>query len=309
MRLLNKAIILGVAVACIVIAFHNNVFAAVKTMPDGCKFDPQYYMQANPDVAQIYGVSDADLYRHYTEYGKKEGRKPYLDVDTVVTLPTLNVFKRIGVVGDSFASGAVVTDGKLGDDYSVSWPQLMGKRNGVHVTNYTRGGFTTATWLMMPEGSFRMLNSMPDDLYILALGLNDSSIVGPFLGENYLGSMKDIKGNKYGSNYPSTFYGNYGRIIEQIKNHAPNAKMVMIYINLPAPITDKYNEAITEIANYYGIPCIDQRMDSFFFTDTYLNMEMGHPTREGHSGMADAFARLIVMCMNNNRNYFYPYVK
>lgn len=301
MRYLNRLLVIAAVMIGTLFSSAQIAKASVQIMPDGNLFDAQFYMLNNPDVVLHYGSSAQDLYRHYLEYGKMEGRKPYADVVMDNTVITMKAFPRIGVIGDSYASGAIVKDGLLTDDYSVSWPQLMGKRNGVHVTNYTRGGFTTATWLMMPEGSFKMNNSLPDDLYILALGLNDSNVVGMMSGNTYLGSVADIKSGKIGS-----FYGNYARIIEQIKAHAPKAKLAMVYINMPAPITNQYNDAITEIAKYYGIPCINQLDDPFFSSSDYWNMEMGHPTKDGYSGMADAYARLITLCLNSNKGYFAP---
>ncbi|MBO6205721.1 MAG: VanW family protein [Lachnospiraceae bacterium] len=43
-------------------------------MPDGTVFDPVYYAQWNPDVAATMGTSRFQLYKHYIEYGRAEGR-------------------------------------------------------------------------------------------------------------------------------------------------------------------------------------------------------------------------------------------
>lgn len=39
-------------------------------------FVDEYYKENNPDVVKVYGTSHEGLYKHYMEYGKKEGRKP-----------------------------------------------------------------------------------------------------------------------------------------------------------------------------------------------------------------------------------------
>lgn len=39
-------------------------------------FVEDYYREKNPDVVAVYGTSREGLYRHYIDYGKKEGRKP-----------------------------------------------------------------------------------------------------------------------------------------------------------------------------------------------------------------------------------------
>lgn len=287
----------------------EECFAAPVTMLDGTIFDAQFYRMMNPDVVAIYGNEDADMYRHYQEYGKKEGRKAFPTSDSVEKEISVRIFNRIGVVGDSFASGAVRVGETVADNYALSWPQVMGGRYGVTCTNYSRGGLTTKTWLSVPEGRNKMLSSTPDDLYILALGLNDSNGVLPPNGAAYLGSIRDIIGYNNKSRYPDTFYGNYGKIIEQIKEHAPGAKLIMVNLAMPTANSASYNEAIYEIASYYKIPYINQHTDSFFSSDRFLNMEMGHPTKDGYSGMADAFARLIAKCISENKYYFYPYIQ
>ncbi len=55
-----------------------STMATPVTMPDGTVFDAEYYAENNPDVVIVCGSADADvMYRHYVEYGKKEGRLPY----------------------------------------------------------------------------------------------------------------------------------------------------------------------------------------------------------------------------------------
>jgi hypothetical protein len=56
-----------------------TVLAAPRTMPDGTVFDPEYYAAANPDVVAALGTNPDVLYKHYKNYGIKEGRKPYAD--------------------------------------------------------------------------------------------------------------------------------------------------------------------------------------------------------------------------------------
>jgi len=43
-------------------------------MPDGTVFDPVYYAQWNPDVVAVLGTSRFQLYKHYIEHGRAEGR-------------------------------------------------------------------------------------------------------------------------------------------------------------------------------------------------------------------------------------------
>lgn len=55
------------------------VSAAPQYMADGEVFDPQWYLEQNPDVAAAFSgnASPEVLYGHYTTYGVYEGRLPY----------------------------------------------------------------------------------------------------------------------------------------------------------------------------------------------------------------------------------------
>ena len=49
----------------------------IQTMADGNWFDPVFYAANNLDVVGVYGNKAKNLYRHYMDYGKQEGRLPY----------------------------------------------------------------------------------------------------------------------------------------------------------------------------------------------------------------------------------------
>lgn len=65
------------AILCALFAGGIGVQAAPAVMSDGQIFDAAYYAAQNPDVTAALGTDADTLYRHYTEYGKKEGRAPY----------------------------------------------------------------------------------------------------------------------------------------------------------------------------------------------------------------------------------------
>ncbi|MGN1023452.1 MAG: L,D-transpeptidase [Lachnospiraceae bacterium] len=65
------------AILCALFAGGIGVQAAPAVMSDGQIFDAAYYAAQNPDVAAALGTDAETLYRHYTEFGKKEGRAPY----------------------------------------------------------------------------------------------------------------------------------------------------------------------------------------------------------------------------------------
>ncbi|MCR5676175.1 MAG: hypothetical protein K6G16_10755 [Lachnospiraceae bacterium] len=57
----------------------SSVHAAPKQMPDGNRFDAQYYAQTYPDVVAALGTDEAALYNHYLQFGKAEGRRAYAE--------------------------------------------------------------------------------------------------------------------------------------------------------------------------------------------------------------------------------------
>lgn len=209
---------------------------------------------------------------------------------------SLSVFPKFGVIGDSFASGEVYdASGNPYDKYEISWGQILARKLGTNCVNYSEGGLTTRTWLTASKGLSLLNSTPPQDIYYLVLGINDTLM----LGSSYLGSVADIE------NSADTFYGNYGKIINAIKAHAPNAKIMMFTTALNYGSADKFNNAIIEIANHFSIPYGVQLSEEFFNSNFYLqNQVAGHPIAIVYSGMANAFERIIKKNIVNNVAYF-----
>ena len=136
---------------------------------------------------------------------------------------------------------------------------------------------------------------------MLCLGINDKTYVS-------LGSIEDITSHSSYNDYPNTYYGNYGKIIEKIKEHAPNAKIIMSKLFTVCYANGSYYWASTaneEIASHYGIPCLDTA-DSEFFTSALYEHYMvgGHPTAPLYSGIAKAMYDLLSKCIMDNIEYF-----
>ena len=123
------------------------------------------------------------------------------------------------------------------------------------------------------------------------------------MGLNYIGTVDDIDDNNYNNN-ADTFFGNYGKLIAQVMEHAPNARFCLIKIPLKETYTAQYNEAIEGLANHFGIPFIDPYDDNFFDSALYKTKSGGHPTCAGYVGMALAYERLFSKCVENNIDYF-----
>lgn len=221
-----------------------------------------------------------------------------LSNDEYVPKPSLALFRNIGIIGDSYASGELAFQVDT-DHYNMSWGQILARKNGATAINYSRGGQTTRGWLADTERGLGLLNSTnAQDLYILSLGINDYQK----LGKDYLGTEDDIdKGT-------DTYFGNYGKIIKAIQAKAPFAKIVISTLSQTDATATLFNNAIETIANHFHIPCLVLNDDKLFTSDFWSNnLRGGHPTGPVYAEMANAYERLISKSMVQNIDYFEYY--
>ena len=212
---------------------------------------------------------------------------------------TLGIFEKFAVIGDSFASGEiVVTPNQRVDYYWQSWGQILARKNGNACLNLSEGGLSTRTWLTSNKGLALLNSSEAQGLYILALGINDNS-----LGSSYIGSVSDIGTDA------DTFYGNYGKIINAIKSKSAKSKIIISKTAFNYGVFPQINTAIENIAQYFGIPCIDPRKDYFMGSaDFNSKMQNGHPTATMYGGMAYAYERMFNDIVIQYYDYFKDYV-
>lgn len=221
--------------------------------------------------------------------------------DNVVANPyaDMSLFQKVGVIGDSYASGELVTYNDtvptFTDHYEISWGQILARKHGFKCINYSAGGKTTASWLAdANHGLQKLLSDDPCELYILALGINDRD-------HFELGTTDDISTD--GTGTAQSFYGCYSRIIYNIIAHAPKAKLILSTLAATDDKSEKFNQAIIDLATAFKIAYIKQSDDAYFTSAAYKNMQGGHPRAVGYSGMAAALDRLIVERMVND-SYF-----
>ena len=109
-------------------AFKSN--AAPLSMPDGTVFDPVYYADTYADLKAAFGYNGGLLWKHYQEFGKKEGRTP-----TSLTEPVGSVKVMKGnVLFDSKFYSDTYSDLKsaFGENEKLLWNhyQKFGKNEG-----------------------------------------------------------------------------------------------------------------------------------------------------------------------------------
>ena len=245
------------------------------------------------------------------EYDGITGYVPYYLYDAIdyidngVLMATVNMFGSIAGIGDSYTAGSSqISGGTMVDMTNQSYIATMGKRAGVDWYNYGVGGATVGSYLVNANGLPKVLAANPHDLYIINLGQNDVNQVVT------IGSIADINDSDYTQN-PDTFYGNYGKLIAQLKAHAPNAKIILVKSWIDGKSWNhnidyqSYDPAIQEIAEHYGFPCIapfdDRLFRSYFYSHYKLN---GHPTPMGYTAQGLAMERLFSRCVLENPEYF-----
>ena len=230
--------------------------------------------------------------------------------------PDVSMFETMGVIGDSFASGYMGVTAAT--KYEQSWPQVMARKHGVTATNYTKAGYTAAGWVAGADyGLSAMLADTPKDLYVIALGLNDAYAYSQ--DATYLGSEADMSDVDYDDN-PHTFYGYMGRIICNIKAHAPNAKIIISTtpygtynghtgaVNREADNT--INSAIVDIAEHFELPVVIALSHPLFYSNAYKTNILtygSHPTATMYSAMMSAYEALFAEAMVAYGAYFSDY--
>ncbi len=221
---------------------------------------------------------------------------------------SLSMFGKFGVIGDSYASGTLEDFKNFSQDTfadtpdemknNLCWGEMLARKWGTSMLHLAKHGLHTRSWLTDDQGLAKLNSSDPQDIYYLVLGIND--YYG--LGENYLGQESDIE------NKSDTFYGNYGKIINAIKQKAPLAKIIMFGVAGNTDLQNKFSNAQEKIAEHFHIPFISENEDPLFSSDYYTSsMGSGHPSSYLYGAMANAFERLIQLAVYRYRPYFYNY--
>lgn len=208
---------------------------------------------------------------------------------------TVSIFNSVGAIGDSYTAGSTKhSDSTWTAEREHSYIATMAKRAGISWSNYGVPGAHTRSYLTAADGMKKVLATSANDFYFLALGINDVNA----LGLSYLGIEDDI------SSGADTFFGNYAKIINQLKGHAPNAKLCMIKPPFKDGDYPQFRDAVEKIAKHYDIPFIDPFNDPALTNVIYTTMSDGHPTLAGYNAMGLAYERLFSKMVEDNVEYF-----
>ena len=185
------------------------------------------------------------------------------------TFTDLSMFPRIGICGDSYASGGGIISGVR----PLTWGKNLERQIGSVVDIYAKSGQNVVQWV------------------------NGTST------DELIGTPADMSANPR----PATFYGQYAEAVEQIKTAFPDAKIVLQTITgtsyrlYQASQYTKVNTAIRAIAEYCEVPVIDVVDDEFYKSRWYADsMRSNHPTAMLNAGIAHANRRLFARCVMAN---------
>lgn len=173
----------------------------------------------------------------------------------------LAIFKTIGVIGDSLASGEMQGYDANGnmvfeDMYEFSWGQQIAKMTGVDVFNFSQGGQYAKGW--MTGNTARTwdagdiaggAHSNKKQCYFIGLAHNDKRMVENNTYTAGIGTVEDIDDSDYTQNADS-YVGWYARIIQSIKSIEPRS--YIFCITPPLSEYAAYSEQIRNIVEHFA---------------------------------------------------------
>lgn len=223
------------------------------------------------------------------------------------------IFRTIGIIGDSLASGELESYTKEGfrgyhDFYEYSWGQFMARTLGSTVYNFSRGGMTAKEFFESWGEEHGVFGT--DKLcqaYIIALGVNDSCRF------DELGDVDTAIKENPSAEKNNGFLNYYAGIVKRIKVKQPKAKFFFVTIPSttyrPPELRDKQSvwcEGLRALAerldNTYVIdlrkyaPLYDEKMVATFF--------MGHMRPTGYLLTAKMMMSYIDYIIRNNPDDF-----
>ena len=207
------------------------------------------------------------------------------------------IFHKIAGIGDSLMSGELVyydeaqQKNQYIDCYKYSWLSNLCKNIGAEAVHYSSGGRTTKTWLERYLTDLKAETVKPS-AYFVALGTNDN-------GKVELGTADDCGTNN------ETFYGMYSRILNEIKQFNPNAKIFCfsLYFNPTSDTVQNYCKAIKTMSDKYGCYYVDF-LNAYKYDYSSIYVSGGHFTAPGYVRVGKQIQMLINNIINKYQNSF-----
>ncbi|MBQ6019138.1 MAG: SGNH/GDSL hydrolase family protein [Clostridia bacterium] len=194
------------------------------------------------------------------------------------------IFRTVGCVGDSLASGEFESKDAAGekgyhDMFEYSWGQFMARDCGFKAYNFSRGGMTAREYMeSFAEANGFWSADKVCQAYILALGVNDIVNV-----HQPVGGIGDIDLGDWRNNNKETFAGYYAAIVQRLKENQPKARF--FFVTMPrdengsrSPEHTALLYKLTEIFEYSYVidldgyaPVYDAEFRKYFFLGGHMN--------------------------------------
>ena len=208
------------------------------------------------------------------------------------------MFHRVGVIGDSLASGEIAYQSGGStvyvDKYDYSWLSNMCRNCGTEAEHYSKGGMMAKTWLQDQGGmKTKFDNDEVCNAYFIALGTNE-------IGHSEtLGNITDASG-------ADSFVGYMKQIIEYVHTKAANAVIFLVSTYAAGSTSATWSAMIEQIAGLYGY-CY--YVDFIGNTDLYTTSSspytsLGHFTTPAYVAVGKTLNKLVNDIVYNNYSDF-----
>ncbi|MBQ1759307.1 MAG: SGNH/GDSL hydrolase family protein [Prevotella sp.] len=257
----------------------------------------------------VFKVVVCDEEGESTLYGLINAIKEIADLHVEQTQNVFASFKKIAIVGDSLGSGESVYKDSSNqlhyvDNYDYSWIQIMAKQNGQTAYNFSKGGEWCADWLD-PSNTrgITMAQSNPADCYFIGLGHNDSHVDRQ--ETQPLGTIADVNVGSEGSN-PSTFYGNYSKIIASLKAITNRCRIFCVTSPSLESSAPQFNQAIRDVAALYQMCYVLELGGDPYYASSFIESQKyaGHYSAAAYAAMATHINEILNDYIISHPSYF-----
>lgn len=220
------------------------------------------------------------------------------------------LFKSWGVVGASFETGLIecYDNGTATNmtDTGNDWPSLFGEMNSVDVGNYAIAGSTLRNWLSSANGWTKLNNDTAKQAYLVNMSSNDNDTNK--YNEPIGDITTDIDYNNWQNN-AATWVGCLATIIQRIREKSPRCYIFLATRRNASGAksntrANQMCQALRQVCTCFpNVYLVDMWEYGANWDDTNFKKEFrcgGHPNRNGHIYLADAFNTYFDWIIRNN---------
>lgn len=264
-------------------------------------YTPLVVSTDNNEKTLIYNIKSDGKYVFCTNVNVAYDYKIYIDCSALLqaqeTINFMTIFHKLGVIGDSLASGEIVRNDEYIDRYEFSWLSNIARRNGLKCEHYSKGGMTAKNWLNN-TGSLYDKFQNDDELasaIFIALGTNDIS------ADYSVGNSTDTAGS-------NSFCGYVKKIIETVRTKNPNCVIFMVSLYSLTDTSKIYSNAIRDLSKLYELCYFVNYADNsngVVTESTDWNISRyGHFTTTSYVVVSNIIEKLCNDIVNINQNTF-----